>query len=101
VTAQLAATEGPVVAATDYVRAVPEQVRAFVPAGRRYATLGTDGFGRSDSREAVRGFFEVDAQHIALRALVALADDGVLPAAAAAAARARWGLASTPAPWTL
>jgi pyruvate dehydrogenase E1 component len=101
VSTQLAATTGPIVAATDYVRAVPEQVRAFVPAGRRYATLGTDGFGRSDSREAVRGFFEVDAKHIALRALVALADDGVLPAAVPAEARARWGLAATPAPWTL
>ncbi|MFN9747461.1 MAG: alpha-ketoglutarate dehydrogenase [Betaproteobacteria bacterium] len=101
VTAQLAATDGPIVAATDYVRAVPEQVRAFVPAGRRYATLGTDGFGRSDSREAVRGFFEVDAKHIALRALVALADDGVLGPDVPAAARTRWGLAATPAPWTL
>jgi len=101
VTAQLAATDGPIVAATDYVRAVPEQVRAYVPAGRRYATLGTDGFGRSDSREAVRGFFEVDARHIALRALVALADDGALPAEVPAQARARWGLGPTPAPWTL
>ena len=101
VTAQLAATAGPIVAATDYVRAVPEQVRAFVPAGRRYATLGTDGFGRSDSREAVRGFFEVDAAHIALRALVALADEGALAASAPAEARARWGLAAAPAPWTL
>ena len=101
VTAQLAATDGPIVAATDYVRAVPEQIRAFVPAGRRYATLGTDGFGRSDSREAVRGFFEVDARHIALRALVALADDGALPAEVPAQARARWGLGPTPAPWTL
>ncbi|MFN9102278.1 MAG: alpha-ketoglutarate dehydrogenase [Betaproteobacteria bacterium] len=101
VTAQLAATDGPIIAATDYVRAVPEQIRAFVPAGRRYATLGTDGFGRSDSREAVRGFFEVDARHIALRALVALADDGALPAEVPAQARARWGLGPTPAPWTL
>ena len=101
VSTQLAATAGPIVAATDYVRAVPEQVRAFVPAGRRYATLGTDGFGRSDSREAVRGFFEVDAKHIALRALVALADEGALPATVPAEARARWGLVATPAPWTL
>ncbi len=101
VTAQLAATDGPIVAATDYVRAVPEQIRAFVPAGRRYATLGTDGFGRSDSREAVRGFFEVDARHIALRALVALADDSELPAEVPAQALARWGLGPTPAPWTL
>ena len=52
------------VAATDYVRAVPESIRAFVPAGRRYLTLGTDGFGRSDTRAALRGFFHVDAGSI-------------------------------------
>jgi len=54
-------TRGPVVAATDYVRAVPEAVRAFLPEGRRYLTLGTDGFGRSDTRAALRSFFNVDA----------------------------------------
>ncbi len=58
-------TEGPIVAATDYVRAVPESVRAYLPAGRRYLTLGTDGFGRSDTRAALRDFFHVDAKHIA------------------------------------
>lgn len=63
--AQLAATSGPVVAATDYVRAVPETVRAFIPEGRKYITLGTDGFGRSDTRAALREFFGVDAAHIA------------------------------------
>jgi len=62
---QLAGTHGPVIAATDYVRAVPETVRAFVPAGRRYLTLGTDGFGRSDTRAALRSYFGVDAEHIA------------------------------------
>ena len=51
---QLLAGSGPVIAATDYVRAVPESIRAFVPAGRRYLTLGTDGFGRSDTRAALR-----------------------------------------------
>ncbi len=101
ITTQLAATAGPIVAATDYVRAVPEQVRAYLPAGRRYATLGTDGFGRSDSREAVRDFFEVSPRHIVLRALQALADDGVLDAALPAAARARYGFAPSSAPWTL
>jgi pyruvate dehydrogenase E1 component len=60
----LAPTAGPIVAATDYVRALPEMVRAFVPAGRRYVTLGTDGFGRSDSRAALRAHFEVDARAI-------------------------------------
>ncbi len=68
----LAQTQGPIVAATDYVRAVPESVRAFVPEGRRYATLGTDGFGRSDTRAALRAYFQVDAQHIVERARQAL-----------------------------
>ena len=62
---QLAASEGPIIAATDYVRAVPESVRAFLPAGRRYLTLGTDGFGRSDTRAQLRHFFGVDAASIA------------------------------------
>ena len=62
---QLARSAGPIVAATDYVRAVPESIRAFLPAGRRYLTLGTDGFGRSDTRAALRDFFGVDAAHIA------------------------------------
>ena len=64
----LAATQGPVVAATDYVRAVPESVRAYLPEGRRYRTLGTDGFGRSDTRAALRAFFQVDAAAIVQRA---------------------------------
>jgi pyruvate dehydrogenase E1 component len=68
----LSATQGPVIAATDYVRAVPESVRAFVPEGRRYNTLGTDGFGRSDTRAALRRFFEVDADSIAQSALKSL-----------------------------
>jgi pyruvate dehydrogenase E1 component len=62
---QLGKGKAPIVAATDYVRAVPESVRAFLPEGRRYLTLGTDGFGRSDTRAALRGFFGVDAQSIA------------------------------------
>jgi pyruvate dehydrogenase E1 component len=66
----LAATQGPVVAASDYVSAVPDLVRPYVP--RRYVALGTDGFGRSDTRAALRAFFEVDARHIAHAALVTL-----------------------------
>jgi pyruvate dehydrogenase E1 component len=65
----LSATQGPVIAATDYVRAVPESVRAYVPEGRRYTTLGTDGFGRSDTRAALRRFFAVDADSIAQAAM--------------------------------
>ena len=60
----LAGTRGPLVAATDYVRAVPESVRAFLPTGRRCLTLGTDGFGRSDTRAALRAFFQVDADAV-------------------------------------
>ncbi|MFN3376362.1 MAG: alpha-ketoglutarate dehydrogenase [Burkholderiaceae bacterium] len=64
ITALLQTTEGPVIAVTDYVRAVPEAVRAWVPEGRRLVTLGTDGFGRSDTRAALRRFFGVDAQAV-------------------------------------
>ncbi|HEY5156204.1 MAG TPA: pyruvate dehydrogenase (acetyl-transferring), homodimeric type, partial [Acidimicrobiales bacterium] len=73
---QLAPTRGPIVIATDYVRAVPEQIRAFLPPGRRCVTLGTDGFGRSDTREALRRFFETDAAHVEVAVLSALAADG-------------------------
>ena len=69
---QLQKTEGPIVAATDYVRALPESVRAFVPSSRRYCTLGTDGFGRSDTRAALRAYFGVDADTIVRTALRAL-----------------------------
>ena len=94
-------TVGPIVAATDYVRAVPEQLRAWVPAGRRYVTLGTDGFGRSDSRAQLRDFFEVGPRHIVLRALQALVDDGAVDASLPAAARDRYGLFAGPDPWTV
>jgi pyruvate dehydrogenase E1 component len=76
VTRALAASRGPVIAATDYVRAVPELIRAYVP--RRYVTLGTDGFGRSDTRQALREFFEVDRKAIVMAALQALADEGAI-----------------------
>ncbi|MEM5437402.1 alpha-ketoglutarate dehydrogenase [Paraburkholderia diazotrophica] len=76
VTSALAVSRGPVIAATDYVRAVPELIRAYVP--RRYVTLGTDGFGRSDTRAALRAFFEVDRVSIAIAALKSLADEGVV-----------------------
>ena len=69
ITQQLTLGQGPIIAATDYVRAVPESIRAFVPAGRSYTTLGTDGFGRSDTRSQLRQFFQVDAASIAAAAL--------------------------------
>src|SRR5262249_28381345 len=65
---------GPFVAATDYMKIVADQIRQWVPG--RYLALGTDGFGRSDGREALRSFFEVDRNSIALAALSALADEG-------------------------
>lgn len=87
----LAGSAGPVVAATDYMKTVPEQIRPFM-AGRRYVTLGTDGFGRSDTRAALRAHFGVDRHHIALAALKALADDGLVPRERAAEAIARYGI---------
>jgi pyruvate dehydrogenase E1 component len=73
ITRQLQASTGPIIAATDYVVAVPESIRAFLPEGRRYLTLGTDGFGRSDTRSALRGYFGVDAASIVSAALRQLA----------------------------
>jgi len=69
---QLTMSSGPIIAASDYVRTVPESIRAYLPEGRSYITLGTDGFGRSDTRSALRDYFEVDAQHIADTAQYAL-----------------------------
>ncbi len=66
---QLHGSQGPIIAATDYVRALPESIRAFLPEGRAYMTLGTDGFGRSDTRAALRDFFGVDAASIVKAAL--------------------------------
>ena len=75
---QLAGHEGPVVAATDYMRIFSDQIRPYMPAGRRYITLGTDGYGRSDTRGKLREFFEVDRRYVALAALRALSDEGKL-----------------------
>jgi pyruvate dehydrogenase E1 component len=92
VVTQLAATQGPVVAATDYIRAWPEQIRAYLPEGRRYLTLGTDGYGRSDTRAKLRRYFEVDRHYIAHATLYALAQDGRLAAEVVADAAARYGI---------
>ncbi|MGF1554100.1 MAG: pyruvate dehydrogenase (acetyl-transferring), homodimeric type [Paracoccaceae bacterium] len=78
VTKTLEAAKGPIVAATDYMKAYAEQIRAFVP--RPYHVLGTDGFGRSDGRERLRRHFEVDADHIAATAAYALHQEGALKA---------------------
>jgi pyruvate dehydrogenase E1 component len=65
-----------VIAATDYVREYADQIRAFMPDGKKYTVLGTDGFGRSDTRENLRRFFEVDRYYIAQAAISALAAEG-------------------------
>ncbi|MBM3346249.1 MAG: pyruvate dehydrogenase (acetyl-transferring), homodimeric type [Betaproteobacteria bacterium] len=83
---------GPVIAATDYVKAFADQIRAFMPSGRRYVVLGTDGYGRSDTRERLRHHFEVNRHWIAVAALKALADDGLLKPARVAEAIAKYGI---------
>jgi len=70
VTQVLSGAKGPIIAATDYMKNYAEQIRAFVPGS--FTVLGTDGFGRSDSRDNLRRFFEVDANHIAAAAMVDL-----------------------------
>jgi pyruvate dehydrogenase E1 component len=99
-TSLFSATEGPILAASDYVRAVAESIRAAVPAGRRFATLGTDGFGRSDSRAALRRFFEVDRNSIAAHALRLLVEDGTLPPEDLRSALTRLGVHDAPDAWT-
>jgi pyruvate dehydrogenase E1 component len=76
VTSLLEGRSGPAIAATDYIRMYPEQVRAFVP--MRYTVLGTDGFGRSDTRENLRRHFEVNRYYVAQAAVAALAAEGKL-----------------------
>jgi pyruvate dehydrogenase E1 component len=86
----LEATEGPIIASTDYIRMFAEQIRPFVP--RRYEVLGTDGYGRSDSRQALRHFFEVDRYYVAVTALKALVDEGKLDSGKVADAIAKYGI---------
>ena len=93
-------SKAPVVVATDYVRALPEQIRAFVPA--RYTVLGTDGFGRSDTREKLRHFFEVNRYWVTVAALKSLADEGTISNEIVAQAIAKYNLDVTkPNPMTV
>jgi len=92
VTQQLGRTQGPVIASTDYMRNYAEQIRAFIPKGRSYKVLGTDGFGRSDFRSKLREHFEVNRHYIVVAALKALADDGAVPVAKVAEAIAKYGI---------
>ena len=86
----LAGRKGPVIASTDYMRAFAEQIRPYITA--RFVCLGTDGFGRSDYRKALRRFFEVDRHYVAVAALKALADDGALPIQKVTDAIAKYGI---------
>jgi len=83
-------TQGPVIAASDYIRLYAEQIRPFI--NRRYVTLGTDGFGRSDTREALRHFFEVDRRWVTVAALKALADEGTIDRSKVAEAIVKYGI---------
>ncbi|MDO9090215.1 MAG: pyruvate dehydrogenase (acetyl-transferring), homodimeric type [Burkholderiaceae bacterium] len=92
VASQLEKHAGPVVASTDYIKAYVEQIRPFIPKGRSYKVLGTDGFGRSDFRSKLREHFEINRHYIVVAALKALSDDGQLPATLAAQAIAKYGI---------
>jgi pyruvate dehydrogenase E1 component len=92
ITQSLEKSAGPVIVSTDYMRLFAEQVRAYIPKGRTYKVLGTDGFGRSDTRAALREFFEVNRYYVTVAALKALADDGVLDVAIVAKAIAKYGI---------
>jgi pyruvate dehydrogenase E1 component len=92
VTELLSAGTGPVVAVTDFMKAVPDQIGRWVPEGRRFAPLGTDGFGRSDTREALRRHFEIDTGHVVTAVLAALAADGTVEPAIVKDAIQRYGI---------
>ena len=89
---QLSTSTGPVVAATDYMKAFAEQIRPFIPKGRAYRVLGTDGFGRSDFRSRLREHFEVNRHYVVVAALKALADEGTVPAKTVADAIKKYGI---------
>ncbi|MEY3885058.1 MAG: hypothetical protein RIS87_833 [Pseudomonadota bacterium] len=92
--------QGPTIASTDYMKAFAEQIAGFVPG--KFVALGTDGYGRSDSREALRSFFEVDKYYVVVAALKALADEGKLPASKVTEAIVKYKLdANKPNPTTV
>jgi pyruvate dehydrogenase E1 component len=89
---QLDKHSGPVVASTDYMKSYADQIRPFLPKGRTYKVLGTDGFGRSDFRSKLREHFEVNRHYIVVAALKALSEEGSVPAAKVAEAIAKYGI---------
>ena len=78
--------------ATDYMKAFADGIRPFIPRGRIYKALGTDGYGRSDTREQLRHFFEVNRYFVAIAALKALAEDGAIEAKVVGQAIAKYGI---------
>jgi pyruvate dehydrogenase E1 component len=91
-TTQLAASSGPVIAVSDWMRAVPDQIARWVP--RPWLSLGTDGFGHSDTRTALRRHFRIDAESITVGVLRSLEREATLPAGTAQAAIDRYGLST-------
>jgi pyruvate dehydrogenase E1 component len=99
---RLLAGDGPIIAVTDSMKSVPDQIARWIPVGRRFTPLGTDGFGRSDTREALRRFFETDAAHVEVAVLSALLADGALDASVVRHAIERHGIdPDAPDPRTL
>ena len=92
VESRLEGREGPVVASTDYMKAFADQIRPFMPRGKTFRVLGTDGFGRSDTREKLRHFFEVNRYWVTIAALKALADDGAVKPGVVADAIVKYGI---------
>ena len=91
-TQQLSSRSGPVVASTDYMKLFADQIRPFLPRGRDYRVLGTDGFGRSDFRSKLREHFEVNRHFVVIAALKALADEGAVTQKTVAKAIAKYGI---------
>ena len=100
VTRLLDAADGPITAVTDYMKAVPDQIAPFMR--KPFTSLGTDGYGRSDTRESLRSFFEVDAAHIVVAVLTSLVEQGAVGVDVVAAAIERYEIdPEAPAPWTV
>jgi pyruvate dehydrogenase E1 component len=98
VTQQLTSSKGPIIAVTDYMKAVPDQVAPYAP--RAFSSLGTDGFGRSDTREQLRDFFETDMRHVVVATLAALATGGTIDPSVVSEAISGYGIdPDVPAPW--
>jgi len=93
--------KGPAVAATDYMRSFADQIRPYIN-DRKFVVLGTDGYGRSDTRNQLRKFFEVNRYYVVIAALKALADEGTIPLKTVSEAIKKYGIdVDKPAPWTV